>query len=138
MVGYFTTDVPTCTRSCTARSLPWGVGSRRANDEAISARTLRLPARRGSNLIANQETARYLPDYHAESDTLDKVDLKQARHNAAIAAVAVSGIANAPARVGRRQSRSEVERVLVKSGLAEQMKIYGLWSDWESGKRGRK
>jgi Zn-dependent M28 family amino/carboxypeptidase len=90
------------------------------------------------NLIANQETARYLPDYHAESDTLDKVDMKQARRNAAIAAVAVSGIANAPARIGKRQSRTEIEHVLAKSGIADQMKTYGLWADWESGKRGRK
>jgi hypothetical protein len=90
------------------------------------------------NLIANQETAKYLPDYHAESDTLDKVDMKQARRNAAIAAVAVSGIADAPARIGKRQSRAEIEKVLGKSGLADQMKTYGLWSDWESGKRGRK
>jgi Zn-dependent M28 family amino/carboxypeptidase len=90
------------------------------------------------NLIANQETARYLPDYHAESDTLDKVDMKQARRNAAIAAVAVSGIANAPARIGKRQSRTEIEQVLAKSGIADQMKTYGLWADWESGKRGRK
>ena len=67
-----------------------------------------------------------------------KVDLGQARKNAAIAAVAVAGIANAPARIGRRQSRAEVARVLEKSGLAGQMKTYSLWADWESGKRGRK
>jgi Zn-dependent M28 family amino/carboxypeptidase len=90
------------------------------------------------NLIANQETARYLADYHAESDTLDKVDMRQARRNAAIAAVAVNGIANAMTRIGKRQSRAEIDRVLVKSGIADQMKTYGLWADWESGKRGRR
>src|SRR5439155_10826588 len=37
------------------------------------------------NLVANQEAEKYLPDYHAESDTFDKVDLREARSNAAIA-----------------------------------------------------
>jgi hypothetical protein len=27
-------------------------------------------------------------------------------------------------------------QVLEKSGVAEQMKTWGLWADWESGKRG--
>lgn len=89
------------------------------------------------NLVANQEAERYLPDYHAESDTFDKVDFREARFNAAIAAVTVSGIANAPGRLGPRQSRAEIAKVLDKSGLAEQMKTYGLWSEWEAGKRGR-
>ena len=43
-----------------------------------------------------------------------------------------------PERIGKRQSRAEVARVLEKSGIADQMKTYGLWADWESGKRGRK
>lgn len=89
------------------------------------------------NLIANQETEKYLPDYHAESDTFDKVDIAQARRNAAIAAVAVTGIANAPGRLGSRQTRAEVEKLLERTGLANQMKTYSLWEDWESGKRGR-
>ncbi len=90
------------------------------------------------NLVANQEAERYLPDYHAESDTFDKVDFREARLNAAIAAVAVAGIANAPGRPGPRQTRAEIAKVLEKSGVADQMKTYGLWADWESGKRGRK
>ena len=90
------------------------------------------------NLVADQDAERYLPDYHAESDTYDKVDFREARLNAAIAAVTVAGIANAPARPGPRQSREEIARVLEKSGIADQMKAYGLWKDWESGKRGRK
>jgi Zn-dependent M28 family amino/carboxypeptidase len=90
------------------------------------------------NLVANQEAERYLPDYHAESDTFDKVDFREARFNAAIAAVAVAGIANAPGRPGPRQTRAEITKVLEKSGVADQMKTYGLWADWESGKRGRK
>jgi hypothetical protein len=90
------------------------------------------------NLVANQEAERYLPDYHAESDTFDKVDFREARLNAAIAAVTVAGIANAPARLAPRQSRAEVAKVLEKSGVADQMRTYGLWADWEKGTRGRK
>ncbi len=65
------------------------------------------------NLIANQETARYLADYHADSDTFDKVDLETRQPNAAIAAVAVLGIANAPSRLGPRQSRAQVQALLI-------------------------
>ena len=64
------------------------------------------------NLIADQQLDRYLADYHAESDTFDKVDLTLARQNAAVAAVAVLGIANAPSRLGPRQTRPQVQRLL--------------------------
>jgi hypothetical protein len=89
------------------------------------------------NFIANQETAKYLPEYHAASDTLDKVDLEAARRNAAVAAVMTAGLANAPSRIGSRQTRAQVAEVLAKSGIESQMKTYGLWADWERGARGR-
>jgi carboxypeptidase Q len=91
------------------------------------------------NLVANQETARYLADYHAESDTFDKVDPELARGNAAVAAVLVSALANAPTRLGPRQSRADVERILKDDRwkLDAQMKLYGIWPEWETGARGR-
>jgi hypothetical protein len=89
------------------------------------------------NFVADQETGKYLPEYHAASDTYDKVDLREARMNAAIAAVMVSGLANAADPIGRRQSREEVAAVLQKGGLDAQMKTYGLWADWENSRRGR-
>jgi carboxypeptidase Q len=91
------------------------------------------------NLVANQDTSRYLADYHAESDTFDKVDPELARANAAVAAVAVLGIANAPGRLGPRQTRAEVARILADDRwkLGEQMKTYGIWAGWEDGTRGR-
>jgi Zn-dependent M28 family amino/carboxypeptidase len=114
-------------------------GSNRLSDEALlGTDNFDFLLEGVPNLVANQEAERYLPDYHAESDTFDKVDFREARLNAAIAAVTVAGIANSPARPGPRQSRAEVAKVLEKSGIAEQMKAYGLWADWESGKRGRK
>jgi carboxypeptidase Q len=92
------------------------------------------------NLVADQETARYLPDYHAESDTFDKIDFDAARRNAAVAAVVVSGLANAPAPPGPRQSRADVARILAdpRWKLDSQMKSYGIWDAWEKGERGRK
>src|SRR5262249_38222173 len=89
------------------------------------------------NFVADQQVDRYFPDYHAESATFDKVDFNEARQSAAIAAVAVLGIANAPARLGSRQTRAEIERVLEKNKLDSQMKTYDIWRDWESGARGR-
>jgi carboxypeptidase Q len=88
-------------------------------------------------LIANQEEANYLPNYHAASDTYDKVDLLQLKVNTAIAAVTSFGIAERAEPLGPRQSRAEIEFLLKNSGLEEQMKIGGLWPLWESGERGR-
>jgi len=140
ILGYFTDGRPDIHGSLGKALAPvagWGAAG--MNDEAIlGTDNFDFLLEGIPNLIANQETAKYLPDYHASSDTLDKVDIGQARKNAAIAAVAVSGIANAPGRLGERQSRAEIEQVLEKSGVADQMKTYGLWADWESGKRGRK
>jgi hypothetical protein len=140
IVGYFTDGRPDLHPALSRVLSPvadWGAAG--LNDDAIlGTDNFDFLLEGVPNLIANQETQKYLPDYHAESDTFDKVDLKQARRNAAIAAVAVAGIANAPARVGKRQAHAEIEQVLAKSGIADQMKTYGLWSDWEVGKRGRR
>jgi len=87
-------------------------------------------------LIANQEEANYLPNYHAASDTFDKVDLLQLKVNTAIAAVTAFGIAERAAPLGPRQSRAEIESLLKTSGLGQQMKTVGLWPLWESSERG--
>jgi carboxypeptidase Q len=114
-------------------------GSNRLSDEALlGTDNFDFLLEGVPNLVASQEPERYLPEYHAESDTFDKVDFREARLNAAIAAVTVAGIANAAERPGPRQSRAQVAKVLEKSGIADQMKAYSLWADWESGKRGRK
>ncbi len=141
VVGYFTNGRPELDAPLKAALAPvqsWGAGS--ANEEAIlGTDNFDFLLEGVPNLVANQETERYLADYHAESDTFDKVDLELAKKNAAVAAVAVSGIANAPSPLGRRQSRAEVERLLTdpKWKLDAQMKTYGLWDDWEGGRRGR-
>jgi carboxypeptidase Q len=88
-------------------------------------------------LVANQAGLPYLPDYHAESDTWDKADLREMKANAAVAGVVVWGLADREAAPAPRQSRAEVEALLKATGLDEQMKTFGLWADFVSGARGR-
>ncbi|MGO8970010.1 MAG: M20/M25/M40 family metallo-hydrolase [Myxococcaceae bacterium] len=85
---------------------------------------------------ADQDAAPYLPDYHAESDVYEHVNLAEARRNAGLAAVLVWALAEAPAAPGKHQSRSEVEALLKATQLEDQMKAFGQWSDWVAGKRG--
>ncbi len=137
--GYFDNGRPEVAPAVSAALAPvasWG--SAGSNDEALlGTDNFDFLLEGVPNFVADQETERYLADYHAESDTFDKVDLREARFNAAVAAVAVSGLANAAGRPGPRQSRDEVGRLLAATGLDKQMKTYGLWSDWEAGRRGR-
>ena len=88
-------------------------------------------------LVANQKEDNYLINYHAQSDTFDKVDLDRLKKHVGIAAGVTFAIADAPERIGPRQSRAEVEQLLRESGLEQQMKTFGLWADWEAKRRGR-
>jgi carboxypeptidase Q len=89
-------------------------------------------------LAANQETANYLINYHATSDTFDKVDFPQLRRNEAIAAELLVELASAPGRIGPRLTRAQIEATFPETHLDVQMKGFGIWEDWASGKRGRK
>jgi len=141
ITGYFTNgrpDIDDAVRSALAPVASRGAGG--VVEEAIlGTDNFDFLLEGVPNLVANQDTSRYLADYHAESDTFDKVDPALAKENAAVAAVAVLGLANAPKRPGPRQSRAEILRILDDDRwrLAMQMKTYGIWADWESGKRGR-
>jgi carboxypeptidase Q len=88
-------------------------------------------------LVANQEEANYLPNYHAASDTFDKVDLRELKLNTALAAGTVWGIADRIEPIGKRLSRAEIEQQLKDSGLDEKMKMQGYWESWQKGTRGR-
>lgn len=88
-------------------------------------------------LVANQEPANYMLNYHAASDTLDKVDIREVKLNTAIIGVTAFGIAESEARFGPRQSRAEIEAMLKQSGLAQQLQLVGVWPMWEKGIRGR-
>ncbi len=88
-------------------------------------------------LVANQEEANYLINYHAMSDTFDKVDLPQLKKHVAEAAAVTFAIADAPDRLGPRLNRAQVEQTMRETHLDEQLKTFGIWKQWESGKRGR-
>ena len=87
------------------------------------------------NLVANQDPVPYLPDYHAESDTFDKVDVAAAKENEAMDAALLWSLANSDARLPQ-QTRAEVEKLLADQHLAEQMKQFAQWDDWAAHKRG--
>lgn len=90
-----------------------------------------------ANLVANQEAANYGPNYHARSDTFDKVDRRQLRLNAAIAAAVTWGFAEADVD-WQRHDRAAIEALIESTSLGEQMHMFPtLWSAWESGERGR-
>jgi len=88
-------------------------------------------------LVADQDLANYMLNYHAESDTLDKVDIVELKKNVAVAAVTTYAIADAPERLGERQSRAEIEQLLNDTGLVAQMKAMGFLPFWLDGTRGR-
>ena len=89
-------------------------------------------------LVANQSEANYLVNYHATSDTFDKVDFAQLKKNEAMAAELIFELANAPRRIGPRLTRAEIEASFKDTHLDDQMKGFGLWDDWQNGTRGRK
>ena len=88
-------------------------------------------------LVANQEEGNYLPNYHAASDTLDKVDIRTLKLHVAIAALTAWGIADRAQPLGKRLTRAELEPLLRETGLDQQMKFLGYWQGWENGTRGR-
>lgn len=89
-------------------------------------------------LIANQDADDYMMNYHASSDTFDKVDFAQLKKNEAIAAVTAYALADMPEKLGVRQSRAQVARLLERTGMEKQMKQMNMWQDWADGKRGRR
>lgn len=88
-------------------------------------------------LVANQEVANYVENYHAATDTFDKVDIRELKLNTAIAAVTAWGIADRSEPIGKRQTRAEVEQLIKDTGLDRELKLDGIWADFESGGRGR-
>ena len=88
-------------------------------------------------LVVNQEPANYVLNYHATSDTFDKVNIAQLKRQVAIAAVTAYALADRAQRIAPRQSRADVEAMMKETGLDEEMKILGLWPAWASGERGR-
>ena len=88
-------------------------------------------------LVANQEEANYLPNYHAASDTLDKVDMRELKLHTVLAALTAWGIADRTEPIGKRLTRGELDVLVKETGLDQQLKLLGYWDAWQSGRRGR-
>lgn len=87
--------------------------------------------------VAEQEEANYLENYHATSDTLDKVDFPQLKKHVAEAALLALELADLPEKIGPRLSHDQIEQTMRETHSVEMLKADGIWDDWVSGKRGR-
>jgi len=91
-----------------------------------------------ANIVANQADANYASNYHAQSDTFEKVDQLQLKLNSAIMAATIFGIANLDEIPWKRQTSVEVVKMVDKFNLEESMKTFGLQKSWQENKRGIK
>lgn len=88
-------------------------------------------------ILPNQETANYLINYHATSDTYDKVDFSQLKKNEAMSAELLVEVANMPQRLGPRLTRQQIEATFPDTHLDDAMKGFRIWEEWANGERGR-
>ena len=86
-------------------------------------------------LVANQAAANYLINYHAASDTFDKVDIAQLKRQVAISAVTAYALADREQPIGPRQSRAQIEQNLKAEGVDS--RAPGKWYLFQKGDRGR-
>src|SRR5580698_7724091 len=87
--------------------------------------------------MANQQEANYLINYHAMSDTFDKVDMEQLKKHVAEAAYLSFSLANSAERVGPRYTHTQIDQAMHETHADELMKTFGMWDDWKKGKLGR-
>lgn len=93
------------------------------------------------NLVAIHKPQLYGPNYHAASDTYDKVDLKQLKVNSAIVGALALGFANLndqDADALDQQSREEIQAIFDKNNLEFTMRMFNVWEPWVNKERGRK
>ena len=92
------------------------------------------------NLVANHLPATYGVNYHAASDTYDKVDLKSLKINSAIIAALTLGFANLEeAKVTwKQQNRAEIQQLFEATKLEFTMRMFSVWEPWMKSERGRK
>lgn len=88
------------------------------------------------NLVANQAAVDYGPNYHAESDTFDKVDFHQLKLNCAITAALTYGFANMDV-TWKQQTRDEIQTLIDTTDLRRQMEMFDLYKSWLDETRGR-
>jgi hypothetical protein len=89
------------------------------------------------NLVANQASATYGPNYHARTDEFHECDPRDLRLNAAIVGAVTWGFADGDV-TWTRDSAAEIEALVKGTDLEAQMKMFNVWNDWVSGARSRR
>ncbi len=89
------------------------------------------------SFVANQKESNYLLNYHASSDTFDKVDLQQLKTDVAEMTALTFAMADAPTRIGPRLTRAQIEKTMHETHFDDEMKGLNMWKDWETHIRGR-
>ncbi len=84
-----------------------------------------------------QAASNYPSNYHAESDTFDKVDQAQLRINASIIATLTYGFAETDVD-WQRHDRKQVEVLVDSLDLSDAQKEFPPWQGWLAGSRGRR
>jgi carboxypeptidase Q len=87
--------------------------------------------------VADQQEANYLENYHAVSDTYDKVDVPQLKKHVAEAAALSVALADLAEKIGPRLTHDQIEQTMRESNSVDMLRAEGIWDDWVSGKRGR-
>jgi carboxypeptidase Q len=87
--------------------------------------------------VADQLEANYLENYHAVSDTYDKVDFSQLKKHVAEAAALSVELADLPEKIGPRLTHDQIEQTMRETNSVKMLKANGIWDDWVSGQRGR-
>lgn len=107
------------------------------NDAAVGTDNYDFMIEGVPTILPNQETSNYLINYHATSDTYDKVDFAQLKKNEAMSAELMVELANMPQHLGPRLTRKQIEATFPETHLDDAMKGFRLWDSWMSGERGR-
>ena len=90
-------------------------------------------------MVANHLSASYGVNYHAASDTYDKVDIQQLKKNASIVAYLTLGYANMDRSEinWKRQTREEIQSLFDEHKLEFTMRMFNVWEPWVDKSRGR-
>ena len=86
---------------------------------------------------ADQVEANYLENYHAVSDTYDKVDFPQLKKHVAEAAELSFGLADLYEKIGPRLTHEQIEQTMRDTNSVDMLKADGIWDEWVNGTRGR-
>jgi carboxypeptidase Q len=78
--------------------------------------------------IADQVEANYLENYHAMSDTYDKVDFAELKKQVAGAAALSIGLANLPQKIGPRLAHDQIEQTIRETNSVDMFKSSGIWT----------